>query len=258
VDSEPRTLSSGIPILRIYTATHCNSCRESRRLAKSIGRRLPQLTVEVWDIDHQQPVDDIFAIPTFWYRGRVISLGNPSEDELCERILASEREHGDPSSLPLEGGSTASIPDRSRQRAGSRKRSILAPICGVAGIGGTILCSSIMLATLGGAFALPSSQALGSRAELANAPGWVAAVMHSGQQILILSVLLIVVSAAVRSPKGTVPTLVGGLLLYFGMYDQSDSAVTIATTLAGILFLLLGYASVLKPQLATRVRQLRI
>jgi len=258
VDSEPRTLSRGIPILRIYTAAHCNSCRESRRLAKSIGRRLPQLTVEVWDIDQQQPVDDIFAIPTFWYRGRVISLGNPSEDELCERILASEGERGDPSSRLLEGGSTASIPDRSRKRSVARKRSILAPICGAAGIGGTILCSSIMLATLGGAFALPSSQALGSRAELANAPSWVAAVIHSGQQILVLSVLLIIVSAAARSPKSTVPTVLGGLLLYVGMYEQSDSAITIATTVAGILFLLLGYASVLKPQLGARVRQLRI
>jgi len=67
-----------------------------------------------------------------------------------------------------------------------------------------------------------------------------------------------VVSAAVRSPKGMVPTLVGGLLLYFGMYDQSDTAVTIATTLAGMLFLLLGYASVLNPELTARVRQLRI
>lgn len=75
--------------------------------------------------------------------------------------------------------------------------------------------------------------------------------------MLVLSVLLIIVSAAARSPKGMVLTLVGGLLLYFGMYDQSDSAVTIATTLAGMLFLLLGYASVLKPQLGARVRQLR-
>jgi len=258
VDSEPRTPSGGIPILRIYTAAHCDSCRESRRLAKSIGRRLPQLTVEVWDTDQQPPVDDIFAIPTFWYRGRVISLGNPSEDELCQRILARERECGDPFSPLLESGLATSIPGHSSRRTGGRKRSILAPICGTAGIGGMVLCSSIMLATVGGAFAVPSGHTLGSRAESANAPDWVAAVIHSGQQILILSVLLIMVSAVVSNPKGMVPAMVGGLLLYVGMYDQSNAAITIATTLVGILLLFLAYGSALRPDLIPRVRRLQI
>lgn len=117
MDSEPRTLSGGIPVLRIYTAAHRDSCRESRRLA--------QFAVEVWDIDNQLPVDDIFAIPTFWYGGRVISLGNPSEDELCERIVASELERGDASSLLLGDESPTSIPARSRTRDVARKRSIV-------------------------------------------------------------------------------------------------------------------------------------
>ena len=74
-------------VLRIYIASHCATCRESERLAEVVATRLPDIAVDLVNTDHQKPEDEIFAVPTFCYRGKVLFLGNPAEDELVERIV---------------------------------------------------------------------------------------------------------------------------------------------------------------------------
>lgn len=78
--------------LRVYVGSHCTNCEQSRRLARSVKRQIPAIHVDVWDIDRRSPVDDIIAVPTFYYRGRQISLGNPTIAELCARVVRIESE----------------------------------------------------------------------------------------------------------------------------------------------------------------------
>ncbi|MGH2442591.1 MAG: hypothetical protein ACRDFX_05460 [Chloroflexota bacterium] len=79
-------------VLRIYVAEHCDTCRESRRLAAVLAGRLKHIAIEVVDIDRHQVPDEIFAVPSFCYRGKIVALGNPSEDELIRRVTSLERE----------------------------------------------------------------------------------------------------------------------------------------------------------------------
>lgn len=78
-------------VLRIYVAAHCTVCIESRRLARRMAQRLTGVVIEVVDIDRQEPIDNIFAVPTFCYRGQILALGNPDEETLISRILDLDR-----------------------------------------------------------------------------------------------------------------------------------------------------------------------
>jgi hypothetical protein len=79
--------SNGPPLLQIYVASHCVNCEEARRLAGVIGLLLPNLIVEVIDLDHTptRPTE-VFATPTYMLNGRICFLGNPSEEELCDLL----------------------------------------------------------------------------------------------------------------------------------------------------------------------------
>lgn len=82
------------PALRIYVARHCESCAEALRLAEEIRQKYTIVNVEVIDLDAEdgQNLDDVFSVPTYVLNGKVISLGNPSPDEL-ERQLLTPPQH---------------------------------------------------------------------------------------------------------------------------------------------------------------------
>ena len=82
-----------MPELQIVVASACESCEEARRLGDAVKTRFPRVTIEVIDLDVEpgrQP-DSVIAVPTYLLDGRVISLGNPSEEALYE-LLAAERQ----------------------------------------------------------------------------------------------------------------------------------------------------------------------
>lgn len=72
------------PILRIYIAQHCWGCQETLKLAEEFGRRFTEVGIEVIDLgsEHGKNLDDVFSVPTYVLDGQVISLGNPTPDEL--------------------------------------------------------------------------------------------------------------------------------------------------------------------------------
>ncbi len=78
-------------ILRIYVGKHCWSCQEALRLAAEVKKKFDELFVEVVDLDAADSVnhDDVFSIPTYVFNGRTISLGNPTPEELFEKVSAS-------------------------------------------------------------------------------------------------------------------------------------------------------------------------
>lgn len=77
--------------LRIYVARHCESCAEALRLAEEVRQKHRTVNVEVIDLDAEEGRnwDDVFSVPTWLLDGKVISLGNPSADELEVRLSQS-------------------------------------------------------------------------------------------------------------------------------------------------------------------------
>jgi predicted thioredoxin/glutaredoxin len=74
--------------LEIYVEAGCHSCVRALELAAEVIRLYPKLIVEVVDISQTESIvpDSVFAVPTYVLDGRVVSLGNPSQDELSALI----------------------------------------------------------------------------------------------------------------------------------------------------------------------------
>ena len=75
--------------LRIYISGNCWGCEGAREMAAQMQRLYPKLAVHLLDIDAVgETPDEVFATPTYLLNGRVVSLGNPSPEALCELIDA--------------------------------------------------------------------------------------------------------------------------------------------------------------------------
>ena len=74
--------------LRVYVADDCWSCQETRRIVADIAPPFPEVAIEMRQIADDQP-DNVFAVPTYVLNGRVIFMGNPTRDELCQKLIAA-------------------------------------------------------------------------------------------------------------------------------------------------------------------------
>ena len=76
-------------ILEIYVAPDCFGCETARGLA-SMVRALdrPDLDVRVVDLSCPGAIRpaEVFAVPTYVLNGRVISLGNPDQEDLLAQL----------------------------------------------------------------------------------------------------------------------------------------------------------------------------
>jgi hypothetical protein len=257
-------------VLRVYVAEHCGSCRESRRLAKLIARRLENLVVEVINIDIEYPADEIFAVPTYCYGGKILFLGNPREEELVARLLSLKQASRSSSTMGAGqrgsdegfldlGPAPVATPRPSHWRMLARENHLATACCGGLGIFGTLLCSLTMAAPAVGLVAVQtahsSMEGMGSfdAAQQAQLPAWWTEVVHLGPAILVISVLLVALAVALRHPLAALPAIVGGPVLYVGMYAQPSLPVMYAATVLGISLLLLAYAVGLRPALCMTI-----
>lgn len=72
----------------VLVSRSCGACIASRDLARRLATDRPHLTVRVQDIDEPgwtQPAGFI-GTPTWLIDGNVVSLGNPSQTWLLERL----------------------------------------------------------------------------------------------------------------------------------------------------------------------------
>ena len=76
--------------LRIYVADDCWSCQETRRIAAAVAPQFPEVEIDIRQIGDDPP-DDVFAVPTYALNGRVIFMGNPTRNELSQRVAAALR-----------------------------------------------------------------------------------------------------------------------------------------------------------------------
>jgi predicted thioredoxin/glutaredoxin len=77
-------------ILQIFVLPFCFGCETAMTMADRLREhQLAGVTVQVIDLSEPGAVrpDSVFAVPTYLLDGRVVSLGNPEEPWLIERIL---------------------------------------------------------------------------------------------------------------------------------------------------------------------------
>ena len=87
----------------------------------------------------------------------------------------------------------------------------------------------------------------GAGSGTAHAPGWLDIVLRWGPEILVVSVLLIVISAALRRRSAALPAIGGGLVLYVGMYAQPNLTLMYPAMAVGTLLLVLAYVASVRP-----------
>ncbi len=69
--------------LILYADLGCVTCQRSRDLLDDIALVYPNLDVQVVEVDETKPLpSEIIAVPTFVLQGQVISMGNPTLEEL--------------------------------------------------------------------------------------------------------------------------------------------------------------------------------
>jgi hypothetical protein len=75
-------------VLRIYAAAHCPTYERTSLLIDFLQRRLPVSCIQVINLDagNVEIPDYVFCTPTYVWEDRVIFLGNPSKEELVERL----------------------------------------------------------------------------------------------------------------------------------------------------------------------------
>lgn len=72
----------------IFIAKHCFVCEYSHEVAAFIRAEFPQIQLRLIDMDNPQIEipDFVFATPTYLLNGRLWSLGNPSNEDVLDKI----------------------------------------------------------------------------------------------------------------------------------------------------------------------------
>ena len=73
-------------MLQVYLARHCLTYQRTASLLDHLKESQPQIQIQVINLedDDVQPPDYVLGSPVFVWNEQVISLGNPSAEELLE------------------------------------------------------------------------------------------------------------------------------------------------------------------------------
>ena len=78
--------------LDVYITNDCWSCEESERIVLDVSAKIPEVNVEFIDMEKTvNKPENVFAVPTYLLNGKVISLGNPTREELYQKITALQK-----------------------------------------------------------------------------------------------------------------------------------------------------------------------
>lgn len=73
--------------LDVYITPDCWSCQETERIVADVSAQLPNVAVSLINMETaQERPEAVFAVPTYLINGRIISLGNPTREELVRKI----------------------------------------------------------------------------------------------------------------------------------------------------------------------------
>ena len=79
---------TGAAPLRVVVSAGCATCRYTTKLLEAVRRLRPLLAVEVIDLDDPgvEVPDGVVGTPTFLIGERVVSLGNPTVEDLLATL----------------------------------------------------------------------------------------------------------------------------------------------------------------------------
>lgn len=72
--------------LHVYVANDCWSCDEARRIVAEVTPLFPHIDIELRDVSDGRRPNQVFATPTYILNGRTIFLGNPTREELIQKL----------------------------------------------------------------------------------------------------------------------------------------------------------------------------
>ena len=89
INSQADTHSASIQVV-IYVAPHCANCQYAYKIAEQIRTEFPQVGLRIVDLSagNEEIPESVFATPTYLLNGRVWSLGNPSHQQVTEKLGA--------------------------------------------------------------------------------------------------------------------------------------------------------------------------
>ncbi len=76
-----------MPELHIYISETCWACQEARSIVADMRPQFPQVNIELRDLEDDRRPSQVFATPTYVLDGRTIYLGNPTREELAQKLL---------------------------------------------------------------------------------------------------------------------------------------------------------------------------
>lgn len=76
--------------LDVYISETCWSCDEARQIVADIKPQFPSVTIELRDIGDVRRPSSVFATPTYVLDGRTIFLGNPTREQLQQKLEATQ------------------------------------------------------------------------------------------------------------------------------------------------------------------------
>ncbi|KUO95920.1 hypothetical protein [Ferroacidibacillus organovorans] len=114
---------------------------------------------------------------------------------------------------------------------------------GILGIVGCIVCmGSMILAAVGvagaivsGSMSAMSMSGMGMNGMSGSSPGWLETILRFGPVILLVSVLLVTLSIGIRRRGFIIPSLVGGVIMYLGMYMTTNIPLMVSSTVVGFV-----------------------
>lgn len=75
-----------MPKLDVYISECCWSCDEARQIVADIKPLFSDIAMELRDIGDERRPDHVFATPTYVLDGRTIFLGNPTREQLQQKL----------------------------------------------------------------------------------------------------------------------------------------------------------------------------
>lgn len=72
--------------LQVYISQDCWTCAETMRIVQDVSPQFPDVLVEILDTKDTPMPDGVFAVPTYVLNGCIISLGNPTRQELKQKL----------------------------------------------------------------------------------------------------------------------------------------------------------------------------
>ena len=76
--------------LDVYISETCWSCDEAKQIVAEMRPLFPSIAIELRDISDERRPSSVFATPTYVLNGSTIFLGNPTREQLQEKLAKAQ------------------------------------------------------------------------------------------------------------------------------------------------------------------------